>query len=529
MVRLPQGVVHNEEQERGASLALNAFDDPSRHGYLIADQMGSGKTIQALLFLSLLYQRGFSDRVVIVATASLIHMWAGEFAKWFPDRKFVLWDGSSQAKGAIGEASVLIVAYSMCWRKSCVKYVGPWLKGHKRVLVFDECQKAAGRPPKKSHVSRSLWERGGYAWPTNTEMGFVLCLSGTPMPNGRHGEMWRFLRHALQDSMSWSPEWNNWMTYARRFCGWRPVRIPGRVQRFAFKETDNTGKKVFGNLMRLVAVRRKKSVFANLPAKNLRLVKFPMKSMLEAVKRACEASNDVYEMPQVDVRKLFLMNSMGALSTALRMIGMGKSKACADWIGDLLDEAPEDPVVAFTKHKDVRREIVQRLLEKGFRVVGFDGDDPPEIRNKAVEDFQAGEADVFVSTLATASEGITLTRSHRAVMCELDWVPGIMAQAEDRIHRIGQEEKVLIDYLVVKDSLDETLFKVVKGKGAEMTDAISAAQGGDVQGTLIKSKPTTVKKAKPKKDLAVQISEAMSAPAGTKVSDSLKEYIEGEL
>ena len=209
MVRLPEGVVHNEEQERGARLALKAFDDSSRNGFLLADQMGSGKTIQALMFLTLLYERGFSDRVVIVATASLIHMWAGEFAKWFPNKKCVLWDGSSQAKEGIEEASVLIVAYSMCWRKSCVKYVGPWLKGHKRVLIFDECQKAAGRPPNKSNVSRALWERGGYAWPTNTEMGFVLALSGTPMPNGRHGEMWRFLRHALQDSMSWSPAWGN--------------------------------------------------------------------------------------------------------------------------------------------------------------------------------------------------------------------------------------------------------------------------------------------------------------------------------
>jgi len=47
---------------------------------------------------------------------------------------------------------------------------------------------------------------------------------------------------------------------------------------------------------------------------------------------------------------------------------------------------------------------------------------------------------------------------------EIDFVPGIMLQAEDRPHRIGQEHIVNISYLIAKDTIEETLCKLLQSK-----------------------------------------------------------------
>ena len=53
-----------------------------------------------------------------------------------------------------------------------------------------------------------------------------------------------------------------------------------------------------------------------------------------------------------------------------------------------------------------------------------------------------------------AGTGVTLTRVSECVFGELYWVPGVMIQAEDRVHRISQEKRVDIQYLLGTDTID---------------------------------------------------------------------------
>jgi SWI/SNF-related matrix-associated actin-dependent regulator 1 of chromatin subfamily A len=57
------------------------------------------------------------------------------------------------------------------------------------------------------------------------------------------------------------------------------------------------------------------------------------------------------------------------------------------------------------------------------------------------------------------------------VFCELDYVPGKLHQAEDRPHRIGQEESVLIQYLVLEDSVDDDVVSALIEK-TEVIDQV---------------------------------------------------------
>lgn len=46
----------------------------------------------------------------------------------------------------------------------------------------------------------------------------------------------------------------------------------------------------------------------------------------------------------------------------------------------------------------------------------------------------------------------------------MHWTPAIMLQAEDRAHRIGQENSVLCHYIVGQQTLDDILYKKIEKK-----------------------------------------------------------------
>ena len=59
---------------------------------------------------------------------------------------------------------------------------------------------------------------------------------------------------------------------------------------------------------------------------------------------------------------------------------------------------------------------------------------------------------------------------------ELDWVPGNITQAEDRCHRIGQANSVLIEHLVLDGSLDARMVQTLVAKQDVIDGALDDAE-----------------------------------------------------
>jgi SNF2 family DNA or RNA helicase len=116
-----------------------------------------------------------------------------------------------------------------------------------------------------------------------------------------------------------------------------------------------------------------------------------------------------------------------------------------------------------TTRKDTARKIATEL---GAALA--DGDTPNQEREAILRDAPAG-----VSTVFAVTTGIDLVGYNVVIFVGLAWVPWILRQAEDRLHRIGQEREVTSYFLVGVGTLDE----IVRERVIERLEVTSGLLG----------------------------------------------------
>lgn len=124
-----------------------------------------------------------------------------------------------------------------------------------------------------------------------------------------------------------------------------------------------------------------------------------------------------------------------------------------DRVHEILGEGAK--LVVFAHHPEVIDRICEGLPAGTW--VKLDGHDSAMKRDQAVRRFQTDDScKTFVGGMKAAGVGLTLTASSHGLFVELDWVPATMTQAEDRCHRSGQKDSVLVQHMVVEGSIDVT-------------------------------------------------------------------------
>ncbi len=136
--------------------------------------------------------------------------------------------------------------------------------------------------------------------------------------------------------------------------------------------------------------------------------------------------------------------------TALRQItAQAKARVAAEMILD----NPTQPIVTFTWYVEPAKWIADQLEKNNLRVGLIAGAGGPEASEVAAE-FQRGDFDQIVCTIAKGGTGLDLYRSSVPLFADLDWVPAINDQAVDRLHRKGQKSPVTPIRLQVPDTVD---------------------------------------------------------------------------
>ena len=145
---------------------------------------------------------------------------------------------------------------------------------------------------------------------------------------------------------------------------------------------------------------------------------------------------------------------------------------------DLLDEALSGGhrLLVFSQFVGYLSKIKQALDKRKISYQYLDGQTSEKKRAKAIEDFQAGEGDVFLISLKAGGQGLNLTGADYVVHLDPWWNPAVEDQATDRAYRIGQTKPVNVVRLVIKDSLEEKILALHAKKRELAADFLSGTQ-----------------------------------------------------
>ena len=86
----------------------------------------------------------------------------------------------------------------------------------------------------------------------------------------------------------------------------------------------------------------------------------------------------------------------------------------------------------------------------------------------------------MVGNIEAAGQGITLTAARHVVFAEPDWRGTYLEQAEDRAHRMGQTQPVMVTYLLLQLnewSTDSWMNSKIRGKQATIDAVLGSPEG----------------------------------------------------
>lgn len=444
-VPAPAGKSYLGYQRAGVSFLL------ANENALLADEMGLGKTIQAI---GLINACPDVISVIIVCPATLKANWRRELAAWLTVPMTVAVVGAS-AK-VLPRANILIVNYDILQRHQ-------WPEVD--LLILDEAhyiKSPLARRTKKALAIRARRK---------------IFLTGTPIES-RPIDIYNLI-HAL-DPRTWPSR----AAFGMRYCAgfWGPNGAD-------YRGSSNLAE-LHDKLRSSVMLRRlKRDVLAELPAKRRQVVELPVDAkartalvkegkLRETIATALKIRAGLDEsLPeygaQVGQLTRYSQDAFESLALVRHETALAKADQCIEFIKDVLET--EAKVVVFAWHRDVIEKIAAGLGSYG--PVTLTGDTPMDQREASVTRFQADpECRVFIGNIKAAGVGITLTAASQVICVELDWVPGVMTQAEDRCHRLGQKDAVLVQHLVLEGSLDAHMAKVLVKKQDILDQALDGAR-----------------------------------------------------
>jgi SWI/SNF-related matrix-associated actin-dependent regulator of chromatin subfamily A-like protein 1 len=428
------GVLH-PFQRAGVRYAL------ARRRTFIADEQGLGKTVQALAAL----EADGAFPAVVVCPASMKLTWEREAGIWLPNRRVAVLDGRTTAtwSEAAERAEILVLNYDIL-----EAHLRRLLDSAPRALVLDESHYV--KNPRAGRTKAALELAAGLP-----DGALRLALTGTPILN-RPEELIAQLR-----VLGRLREFGSGARLSRRF------RAAGSDDRLHW------------NLRAVCYVRRtKQQVLPQLPAKRQDTV--PVLLSNEHEYRLAE--EDVVAWLQTLPLDLGTLDAKIAaalraeqlvrLNNLRQLAARGKLPTALAWIADFLESG--EPLVVFAEHIATQKAVLERFPAAAHIL----GADTTQARQRAVDAFQTEDGpQLIVCSMRAASQGITLTRASNVAFLELDWTPARHDQAEDRLHRIGQESAVTAWYLLAPNTIDETMAELLQRKRS----LIDAVTDGEVQ------------------------------------------------
>lgn len=415
----------------------------SRKHTLLADDMGLGKSCQVIKAVESIKLQ----HVLIICPASVKLNWVREIKKWL--KNYWLYDIqviNKRDEQLSHQANIIIVNYDLIAHSNIFNQ----LKGFDFDLLA--CDEAHYLKNMKATRTKAVLARNGLVHNARR----TVMMTGTPVLN-RPIELYPILKVLSPKTIE---PYSDYYRFGRRFCD-------GYQDGFAFNadgasNTDDLNRRLRGGYM----IRRMThEVQVQLPPKRYQMI------FVEQNAGAKAEFKEIENFSRKSVRHQNLGMDGGELATERKNLAMAKVQACAEYIKNAVESTQK--LVIFAYHKNVISYLEKEFAE--YEPATISGDSSQTARQSAIIRFKEQKnCKVFIGQIQAAGQGIDgLQHScSNCIFLEWSWVPGEIEQAIKRLHRIGQENAVLIQFLVWADSIEEHMLRVALDKVEDIREIL---------------------------------------------------------
>jgi len=435
------GRVPYKHQEDGVKFLL------SRNGCILADDMGLGKSYQAIMAAL----EANTNKILIICPASTKINWKREIQMFGEtDISIVNSFNWEPAKWTIINYDILknyhTITPSTKKERAAIDFFDReiWEENF-GLIICDEAHKLKDHKSKRGAIVGELSQN-----PTTER---IWLLTGTPVAN-RPKDFYNLLK------LIKSPLADNWPFYMQRYCDAKYLykKLPSGGTRKILVAKGESNLNELSLKSRNYVMRRLKTEVLDMPDKIVTPIHHELtdsqRTQYEYLWEEYLAERKAKKKkgtPDKDLVEIILLRRFMAMTAIQNTIDMAE---------DAIEEGQK--VVIFTTFNDEQAELAEHF---GKRCVVHNGSMNETEKQRSVDNFQInGKAEVFIGNIISAGVGITLTEGTVVIFNSFDWVPGNNEQAEDRTYRIGQEKTVNVYYQLFEDTITTTMWYTVLKK-----------------------------------------------------------------
>eukprot|EP00045_Choanoeca_perplexa_P010151 m.101553 g.101553 ORF g.101553 m.101553 type:complete len:789 (-) comp15175_c0_seq1:81-2447(-) len=490
---------------------------------ILADEMGLGKTLQTIAFFAHLYEHKVRGPYLVVAPLSTLANWRREFQRWAPDIPVILYHGKPDERAELRPQimtqdpklkgfTTVITSYEIVMRDRRHLQSMPWKyivvdEGHRlknlncRLIRELKSYQSANRllltgTPLQNNLSE-LWSLLNFLLPDifddleSFQRWFDFSEvhdqdgENALIAKEEEGQVLSKLHQILQPFV------------LRRLKSDVEVSIPPKKELVLYCPLSKQQQTLYTSIL-------DKTIFEKLKGPNAKkksLVisgKRPNLMAKRSYKEADMAEDDEGMVPTTgfvaEIEREHI-NTKSVINISMRNMLMLLRKVCnhpylMEYPLTLAGEYRMDEDLVQTCGKmRMLDQLLPRLKAEGRKVLIFsqmtkmldvlqdycwlrdykfsrlDGSISYEAREEAISQFD-NDPDTFLFLISTRAGGlgINLTSADTCIIYDSDWNPQQDLQAQDRCHRIGQTNTVMIYRLITSNTVDQRILERAEAK-----------------------------------------------------------------
>ncbi|PPR08294.1 hypothetical protein CVT24_002452 [Panaeolus cyanescens] len=178
-------------------------------------------------------------------------------------------------------------------------------------------------------------------------------------------------------------------------------------------------------------------------------------------------------------KKSGMHNSEQALTP--KFLPSSKMKYMMEQIQELARLKPNEKFLVVSQWTACLALVSDYLTEKNIPHVKYQGDMTSPKREQAVQVFMAKDkAKIMLMSLKCGGVGLNLTRANNVISLDLGWSPAVESQAFDRVHRVGQTKRVLVQRIVIAGTVEDRILEMQQRKQTLADGSLGEGSGNKI-------------------------------------------------